>query len=171
MIKKFELLNKSLENQDLKSFEAEASHIYSDLILTDLVDLHLSEYEYNPAQAVEELGLDEELIQELIEDYVSQIIKSLVPFEKKLQILQESKNNDKTLDYTSLRELAHKNLGVARNLRIKNAEILLYELMKKEDLQYLILCLDALEVASIKLNPQRAYNTLKLIQVKKLFNI
>ncbi|WP_457744818.1 hypothetical protein [Sulfurimonas sp.] len=171
MIKKFELLNKSVENQDVALLKAEASRIYSDLIETDLIDLHLFEYEYNPDQAVEELGLDEELINELVEDYVSQIIKSLVQFETKLQTLQESKNNEISLDYSPFRELAHKNLGVARNLRIKNAEILLYELMKKEDLQYLILCLDALEVASIKLNPQRAYNTLKLIQAKKLFNI
>ena len=167
MIKKFELLNKSVEKQDVQSMQDEASRIYTDLITNELADLNLSEYIYAPAQAVEELGLDEALINELVADYVSQIIKSLVQFEVKLNNLQKSKNNNETnLDYTPFRELAHKNLGVARNLRIKNAEILLYEMMKSEDLDYLMLCLEALEVSTMKLNTEVAYNTLKLIEVK-----
>ena len=167
MIKKFEFLNKSVEKQDVQLMQEEASRIYTDLIINELADLNLSEYTYSPAQAVEELGLDEALINELVADYVSQIIKSLVQFEVKLNNLQKSKNNNETnLDYTPFRELAHKNLGVARNLRIKDAEILLYEMMKGEDLDYLMLCLEALEVSTIKLNTEVAYNTLKLIEVK-----
>jgi len=167
MIKKFELLNKSVEKEDVQSMQEEASRIYTALITNELADLNLSEYTYAPAQAVEELGLDESLINELVADYVSQIIKSLVQFEVKLNNLQKSKNNNEiNLDYTPFRELAHKNLGVARNLRIKNAEILLYEMMKGEDLDYLMLCLEALEVSTIKLNTEVAYNTLKLIEVK-----
>ncbi len=169
MIKKLELLNKSVEREDIQSMLEEASRIYTTLITNELADLHLSEYEYSPKQAVEELGLDEELINELVADYVSQIIKSLVQFEFKLKGLQESQDNSNSLNYTPFRELAHKNLGVARNLRIKNAEILLYELMTKENLDYLMLCLEALEVSTIKLNVKHAYNTLKLIEVKGSF--
>ena len=164
MVKRFKLLNKLMEKEDLQLVQREASHIYTTLITNELAKLNLSEYCYTPTQAIEELGLDEELINELVADYVSQIIKSLVEFEIKLNNLQKSKNNNQTdLDYTPFRELAHKNLGVARNLRIKNAEILLYEMMKEEDLAYLMLCLEALEVSTIKLNTEVAYRTLKQI--------
>ena len=164
MVKRFKLLNKLMEKEDLQLVQREASHIYTTLITNELAKLNLSEYCYTPTQAIEELGLDEELINELVADYVSQIIKSLVEFEIKLDNLQKSKNNNQTdLDYTPFRELAHKNLGVARNLRIKNAEILLYEMMKEEDLAYLMLCLEALEVSTIKLNTEVAYRTLKQI--------
>lgn len=169
MNKMYELLQKSIENQDITALQDVASLIYTELIFNNLINLGLSEYEYSPAIAVEELGLDEELINELIEDYVSQIMRSLVQFESKLQKLYFSKNNQITLDYSSFRELAHKNLGVARNLRIGNAEILLHELMTKMDLEYLRACLEALEVSAIKLHPTRALKTLKLMQVKNIF--
>jgi len=147
--------------------QEEASRIYTALIRNELADLNLSEYTYLPTEAVEELGLDEALINELVADYVSQVIKSLMQFEVNLNKLQKSKNsNEINLDYTPFRELAHKNLGVARNLRIKNAEILLYEMMQRKDLDYLMLCLEALEVSVIKLNAEIAYKTLKLIEVK-----
>ncbi|MEJ2373430.1 MAG: hypothetical protein P8Y16_06520, partial [Sulfurimonas sp.] len=71
-----------------------------------------------------------------------------------------------TLDYIPFRELAHKNLGVARNLRIQDAQVLLYELMKKDDLDYLVTCLEALKYCAIKLNPKRAYDTIRLMEVK-----
>jgi len=125
-----------------------------------------SEYRYSTKEAVEELGLDDELVHQLVEDYVIQIIKSTLQFENYLEKLQMSKVSNQELDFIPFRELAHKNLGVARNLRIKNAEILLYELMKKDDLDYLKVCLEALKMCSVKLKPKCAYNTLKLIKVK-----
>lgn len=136
------------------------------LATTELIDLHIQDYKYDVSIAVNELGLDKELVAELVDDYVAQVIKSVVQFESYLKTLKTSKENNKDLDYTALRELAHKNLGVARNLRIKDAEILLYELMKKDDLEYLVACLEALKVCAIKLSPQCAYKTLKLIEVK-----
>lgn len=169
MITKFELFQKFLQDQDITGLKNEASRIYSELIAHDLAELGLSEYKYDPAFAVEELGLDEELIDELIEDYVAQIIKSLIQFESRLKQLHLSKSNQISLDYAPFRELAHKNLGVARNLRIKDAEVLLYELMTKDNLEYLLSCLEALEASAIKLRPECAFNTLKLIQVKNLF--
>ena len=126
-------------------------------------------YRYNDFEAVEELGLDEELIHQLIEDYVVQIIKSVTMFEEILYKLQERVDAKKELDYTELRELAHKNLGVARNLRIKDSEILLNDLMKKDDLEYLFLCIETLRACAIRLKPECAYDAIKLIEIKSTF--
>ena len=131
----------------------------------ELAVLDITGYKYSTHEAVEELGLDEELVHQLLEDYVSQIIKSVTLFREYISNIEERID----LDYTPLRELAHKNLGVARNLRIKDAEKLLYELMKKDDLQHLRFCLMALELCAIKLKPVCAYDTLHLIKVKSSF--
>jgi len=133
---------------------------------TVLRDLEIDNYKYDIAIAVRELGLDKELVTQLVDDYVAQVIKAVVQFEDYLSVLQDSQDNHHELDYTAFRDLAHKNLGVARNLRIKDAEILLYELMHKDDLEYLLACLEALKVCAINLRPECAYNTLKLIKVK-----
>ncbi|MDQ7043705.1 MAG: hypothetical protein Q9M40_08160 [Sulfurimonas sp.] len=126
-------------------------------------------YQYSNAQAVSELGLDEELIEQLLEDYVAQIIKAVTQFEEMLYLLQSQKDANKELVYTELRELAHKNLGVARNLRIEDAIVLLDDLMKKDDLEHLFLCIEALRACAILLKPEYAYNTIKLIEVKSTF--
>lgn len=136
------------------------------LLASKLSDLNISGYAYNPREAIEELGLDEELVEQLVEDYVEQVTKSVVQFDEYLKTLENSRQNDIALDYIPFRELAHKNLGVARNLRIHDAQTLLYELMTKEDLNYLIVCLQALEYCAIKLKPKRAYDTIKLMKVK-----
>ena len=126
-------------------------------------------YQYDNAEAVSELGLDEELVEQLLEDYVIQIIKAVIQFEEMLYHLQSAKDAKSELDYTELRELAHKNLGVARNLRIKDAEMLLEDLMKKDDLEYLFVCIEILRATAIILKPKCAYNTIKLIEVKSTF--
>lgn len=128
-----------------------------------------NKYLYNSAEAVSELGLDEELVDHLLEDYVAQIIKAVTQFEEMLYTLQSDKDANKPLIYTSLRELAHKNLGVAKNLRIKDAIVLLDDLMKKDDLEHLFLCIEALRASAIILKPEYAYNTIKLIEVKSTF--
>ncbi len=129
-------------------------------------DFEISDYIYNVDEATWELGLDSDLINQLIEDYVIQILKSKVLFSEYLQKLQEVEEVSGELDYTQLRDLAHKNLGVARNLRIKDAIKILDELMKKDDLKYLALCIEALESCAIRLKPKCAYKTLKLINIK-----
>ena len=73
-----------------------------------------------------------------------------------------------SFDLIEFHELAHKNLGVARNLRIKDAEKILYHMMKKDDLKYLEACLIALEASAILLKPECAFNTMKLIEAKNL---
>jgi hypothetical protein len=127
------------------------------------------EYRYDVQEAVDELGLDEELIHELVEDYVAQIIKSVVQFEEILYGLASNKDTKSELDYTELKELAHKNLGVARNLRIKDSELLLKELMKKDDLEYLLKCVAVLRATAIVLKPKYAYKTITLMDVKSSF--
>ncbi len=144
----------------------EANKILENLTKNKLSHLDILDYKYDPNLAVEELGIDYDLVMQLLDDYVSQTIKSIVQFEAHMKTLQQLQNEDLFLDYQPFRDLAHKNLGVARNLRIKDAEILLYELMKKDDLNYLILCLEALKACSIRLSPQCAFDTLKLIEVK-----
>jgi len=125
------------------------------------------EYVYFVDEAIEELGVEEEIIHQLIEDYVVQILTTKATFEAYLLNLKELKIEKKELDFTPLRELAHKNLGVARNLRIKDAEKILTELLKKDDIVYLEYCLEALVACAIRLKPSRAYATIKLLAIKK----
>jgi len=166
MLKKFKFFIRSSRAKDIASLLNEATEVCDTLTSNELAALEIKNYVYNAKEAVEDLGLDEALVNELVEDYVDQIVKSITQFESYLETLQESQDNELTLDYVPFRELAHKNLGVARNLRIKDAEKLLYELMKKDDLEYLLTCLEALKVCAIKLKPARAFDTLKLIKVK-----
>jgi hypothetical protein len=170
MLKKFKFfqktMNKMLQNDDVESLEKHAIRECNELLSGELAHLGIKNYRYKTDDAVAELGLDKELVDQLVDDYVAQVIKATTQFDKYLEKLQDSRDNHLQLDYTLFRELAHKNLGVARNLRIRDAEALLYELMKKEDLTYLLRCLEALKVCAIKLRPQCAYDTLQLIQLK-----
>jgi len=127
------------------------------------------EYIYSDKEAMDELGLDDELIHQLVEDYVIQVLNIISQFEELIYELQSNKDAKLELDYKELRELAHKNLGVARNLRIKDAEVLLYDLMKKDDLEHLFICLETLRACAIRLKPECAFNTIKLIEVKSTF--
>ncbi len=127
------------------------------------------DYEYSPSKAVEELGVDLDLVDHLVDDYVVQIIKSDTFFREYLRELKEAKKENKPLDYTKFRNLAHKNLGVARNLRIEDSESLLVDLLKKDDLAYLERSLEVLKASVIKLNPVSAYDALYLIQIKNSF--
>ena len=128
--------------------------------------LGVADYKYTTDIAVEELGLDDELVNQLVEDYVIQIIKSKAVFLDYLDLLKKQDMNHENLDYINFRELAHKNLGVARNLRIEDAQKLIYELMTKDDLNYLRECLEVLIACAIKLKPRLAYETIKLIKIK-----
>ena len=114
------------------------------------------DYVYDPAQAVAELGLDEELIDELIEDYVEQIMRTYDEFRFCLSRVWEQHFLDEEINFTSLRDLAHKNLGVAKNLRVQNGISLLTEIKNQEDLDKISQCLDLLIISSIKLKPRKA---------------
>ena len=127
------------------------------------------EYVYSNKEAIEELGLDEELIEQLVDDYIIQIIKAVIQFEGFIYELQNKKDARAELDYTQFRELAHKNLGVARNLRIKNAETLLDDLMRLDNLEELFVRMETLRACAVLLNPEVAYDAIKLIEVKSTF--
>lgn len=138
----------------------------SNFIEKNFSDLDIAEYRYEIGEAVEELSLDRETVFQLVEDYIIQILKAKVAFYEYIHKLKLDKLENRALDYTDIRNLAHKNLGVVRNLRIKDAEKLLKIIMNEDDLDYMRLCVKALEMSAVKLNPLCAYETLKLIQVK-----
>ena len=132
----------------------------------NLQELDIYDYKFNCSLAVEELGLEKELIYQLIEDYIIQILKSKVTFLKDIKELKQAKLENKVLNYANIRNLAHKNLGVARNLRIKDSQKLLTILLKDDNLDYMELCAEALEASAVKLIPLCTYETLNLIKVK-----
>jgi len=125
-----------------------------------------NDYIYNNEKAVEELGVDAELIDQLLEDFVTQILSSNLSFRTFLSTLKEEEKNLQELDYVPFKELVHKNLGVARNLRIKDAQEILELLMKKENLDDLSILLDILEACAIKLKPMKSYETLQILKLK-----
>ncbi|MCW8954259.1 MAG: hypothetical protein OQK48_04885 [Sulfurimonas sp.] len=133
-----------------------------------LQHLDISDYRYDIQEAVIELDLDETVIHQLIEDYIIQILKSKITFYKYIQELKQAELHNIDLDYTKIRDLAHKNLGVVRNLRIKDARKILEIIMIEDDLDNLRLCVKALEISAIKLHPLCAYETINLIKIKNM---
>ena len=150
---------RKLKNQEIRALVDEAQKRCEEFFQTN--------YHYDDSEAVEELGLESELIEQLVEDYVIQIIKSSTLFKEYLQRLKSESQPLGDEDYRDFRELVHKNLGVARNLRIKDAEEILTKLMKQDDLDELEVYLSILEACAIKLKPLCAYNTLELIKIKQ----
>jgi len=57
----------------------------------NLADLDISSYCYQISEAVNELSLEEEIINELIEDYIIQILKSTIIFYKHIEELKKNK--------------------------------------------------------------------------------
>jgi len=137
---------------------------------SDCKEFFKEDYHYCDKEAITELGLDSELIDQLVEDYVIQIIKSGDYFDSYLETLQEEQAKSKPLNFTPFRELAHKNLGVARNLRIKDSEKILTTLMKSHDLQELDENLKILKSCVIRLKPISAYAVLELLKIKSKLN-
>ena len=169
MFEKFGFTKKLSKEEEIEKISLDAKKVCEETLGGELADLDIAQYQYSSTEAIEELGLDDELIHQLLEDYVSQILKSLNQFKIYINKLKYSHDKGLDLDYTPLRELAHKNLGVARNLRIKDAEKLLYILMKKDNLSHLRISLKVLEACAIRLKPACAYNTLNIMKVKSAF--
>jgi len=157
---------RKLENTNLRNRIDTILNDGNDFLTNHLSELDINTYEYDINIAVEELGLEKDLVIQLIEDYIIQILKSKLSFYNYIQELKQSQLDGKDLDFENIRNLAHKNLGVARNLRIEDAQKLLSVLLKDDDLDYMRVCAKALEVTAIKLNPLCAYETLNLIKVK-----
>ncbi len=129
----------------------------------------LKNYKYDPSIASRELGLDDELVGELINDYISQIFNTIHQFDNIISNIRELKSIDREAKKLELKNLAHKNLGVAKNLRIEDAKIFLNDLMNKDDIEHLEDCVKALEVCAFKLNPPHAFNLLQVMKLKSSF--
>ena len=158
--------NRQKQNAELRRSIDKLIYDGYSFLKNNLNELDIHNYHYVIDEAVEELGLDDDIVIQLLEDYIIQILKAKITFYKHIQELKQAQLENRVLDYTELRNLAHKNLGVARNLRIGDAQKILTILMKKDDLDYLRICVKALEVSAVKLNPLCAYETLRLIDVK-----
>jgi len=126
-----------------------------------------SDYTYSNAEAIEELGVDADLIDQLLEDFVIQILSSNLSFRTFLTTLAKEEDDLQKLNYAPFRELVHKNLGVARNLRIKDSQEILELLIKKDNLDDLNILLDILEACVIKLKPIKSYETLQILKLQK----
>lgn len=145
-----------------------AQKICDDVFKNRFENSELSNYKYDLCEAENELGLEKELISQLIEDYITQIFKANDTFKNLLSSIYEKNCVDKQNKLDELHDLAHKNLGVVRNLHIKDAQILINDLMiKHNDLNHLKDCVKALQACAFKLNPEYAFNTLSLIKLKK----
>jgi len=155
------------KNQKIQVVLEYAQNVCDDVFENRFDNTELSNYKYSINEAEKELGLDEELIIQLIEDYITQIFKANNIFENLLLSIAK-KDCDVEEKFIQLHDLAHKNLGVVRNLHIQDAQVLLSDLMTKyDDLDHLIDCVKALESCAFKLNPEYAFNTLSLIKLKK----
>lgn len=166
IFRKFGFKKKVSNVQAIKESLDRAKATCKRLATTELKYLKIGTYKYTADEAMRELGVSSELIHQLVEDYVIQILKTETHFLAYIKELKSNQNENKELDYIKFRELVHKNLGVARNLRIKDAEVILEAMMKNDDLEYLTLCLEALRAHAIKLKPTCAHNTIKLIELK-----
>jgi len=166
MFKNYLTNNELSKEEKIQNFLQKAKVVCKKLSSKELQHLHIYNYNYTVDVAVNELGLDEELIYQLIDDYVAQIIKSKAQFMEYIKDIEDIEQINIPEDYKLLRELAHKNLGVAKNLRILDAQKLLTELLTKDDLNYLMLCLEVLEACAVRLSPECAYETMQLIEIK-----
>jgi len=127
-----------------------------------------NDYTYSDKEAIEELGVDSDLIDQLLEDFVIQILSSNLSFRAFIETMKEEEENvSQELNHIPFRELVHKNLGVARNLRIKDSQEILELLMKKDNLDDLTVLLDILEACTIKLKPLKSYETLEILKLQK----
>lgn len=137
-----------------------AQTLYETIDNQQIKSIYDTDYIYEPQEAVDELGISEELVDELIEDYVEQILRTYKEFQLYISSLWEKDFLGESLDFAPLRDLAHKNLGVAKNLRIEDAIVLLSEIKKEEDLETISQCLDLLISCAIKLKPTKACETM-----------
>lgn len=150
------LENRKIKNRKMRDYIEKSSTLYRSFFKEP--------YSYDDKEALEELGIESELIHELLEDFTIQLIQSNIHLHSKLNLLKKEEFCSKELDFSSFRDTIHKNLGVARNLRIKDSIEVLSKLIKESDLEKITMLLELLEACAIKLKPIKAYDTLQLIK-------
>ncbi len=109
-------------------------------------------------EAKEALGLDKELIDSLVDDFVTQILMNIPLFKEQIILIKKDLNRYGKVNLTPLQELAHKNLGVARNLHVKNIQAILQTIRTSEDIATIEEYLEYLEACAILLRPELAYD-------------
>lgn len=164
---KYTISELSLE-QSFETFLDEVSDLCKKAFENSFEYLELNEYAYDINKVVKELELEIDLIKGFVDEFMVEIFKSKDLFLEYIHKLQEDIENEIEPDFKPLRDLAHKNLGVAKNLRIKSAEKLLNELMNSDDTEYLKQCLEVLNVCAVNLNPPHAYKTLKHLKLQRI---
>lgn len=169
LLNKFKLDTALSKERKIQLLFAESIKVSHRVFIYRFDNNNLKNYEYDFSIASQELGLDNELVGELVNDYISQIFNTIPQFDNILSNIRELKDIDREAKKIDLKNLAHKNLGVAKNLRIEDAKIFLNDLMTKDDVDHLEDCVDALEACAFKLNPQHAFNVLQVMQLKSSF--
>jgi len=154
------MINNEQYKEDIKDILNDAILERNKTFALEFQHLNLQNYYYKTDEAVAELDIESEIIDELIEDYVKQIMDAETQFINILNKLKHDQTLGNKLDFKELRELAHKNLGVARNLRIIDAQSFLTILMKEDNLEAIQQALSALVLSTVILKPEIAYNTM-----------
>ena len=160
-------INEAISKEENIALILEVAQFICDSMFLEKKIPKISDYQYDFSEPIQELGLDKELIDHLIEDYISQIFKAYISFNLIIEDIVAD-GAKKEIAYKDLRNLAHKNLGVARNLRIHDSQILLTEIMNNnENIEHVKECVEALMACTFKLNPEYAFNMIKLKKVKE----
>ncbi len=168
MLNNINYLDRLKNYKNVKLLLNDAYLMSDNLFSRELKYLKVDDYEYDSDIACEELGLDRNLISHLVEDYIKQIFNIQTTFLDHINKLKEDKEAKKELDYTEFRELSHKILGVARNLRIEVAEKILFRMMRSDDLDSMLKYLEALIATTIILNPEYSYKEINLKRKESL---
>lgn len=157
-------INSLLQAKNTEDLFKSARRISKEIYIFDLESY--GSYQYVGSIAMEALGIEEELLNELLDDYVVQIIRAIIILTQQLHRLNNQRKLNQTLDFTELRELIHKNLGVARNLRIEDAEILLKIMIEEDNLELIMTYIIRLLTTVILLDAKTSYEVLALINIK-----
>jgi hypothetical protein len=148
--------NRKIKNNKMRIYIQKSYDLYNSFFK--------AQYVYNDKEALEELGIESELIHQLLEDFAVQIIQSNITLHKKISLLKKDRLYDQELDFTPFRDIIHKNLGVARNLRVKDSIEVLTELMVETNFQRIEELLEVFEACALNLRPIQAYEALQLIK-------
>ncbi len=117
-------------------------------------DHKLNSLAYDMQKAKDELGIDEVLIAEFLEDFTIQLLIFL--------------NHYETSSIPNLGEAIHKNLGVARNMMCRDIELILEQIKRYDDESQIKELMQKLKCLAIRLNTKVAINTLELIDATKV---
>jgi len=151
------LSKKSLHHQESIEDYLERARKKCEELRNHHLNIKEEDHHYSIETTKDELGLDDELINSLLDDFVIQMISTLPQFRQIIKEMRQKSRRGEVVDFNPLKDLAHKNLGVARNLRVKDAQKILYFIMNNNNLEEIERSLEYLEACMILLKPDIAY--------------